>query len=336
MQTAMQDAHREPATTFAASGHTLQGLRLFEGTDHYIIAGMLGECPVLRLKPGQVLEDPNGKGPWLYVLLHGALNVSQSTGRAADAHSSDPVTMKVIPGECVGERSMLDGEPGAAHVTALADSDVLAIPADLLWKLVDHSNGVARNLLHLLSFRMRAATTQARRNRKAGEFYRQASLVDGLTGLQNRAWLNDHLPTMVENAHIVSSQMSVIMVDLDNFKQFNDIHGHVMGDQALQVAARVVRDGLRPTDFAVRFGGEELLVILPATHQKSALMVAQRLRDRLRQAVVFSEQRKPLPHITASFGVAVLEPGQHAEALISSADAALSRAKQDGRDRVAL
>lgn len=332
----MQDTGSEQSTTFGASGYPLGALQLFDGSDHQAVSGLLADCPVLRVKAGQAVDDLKTRGPRLHIVLRGALIVAHATAGETGAARAESAALKVLPGECVGELSVLDDEASSDHITALVDSDVLVIEADTLWKLVDESNGVARNLLRLLSFRVRAAGAQARRHRKVGEFYRQLSLVDALTGLQNRAWLNDHLPTMIENAQIVGSPLSVIMVDLDYFKQFNDVHGHVSGDHALKVAARVIRDGLRPTDFAARFGGEEMLVILPATQQKSALMVAQRLRDRLRQAVVFSEMHKPLPHITASFGVATLEPGQHAEALISAADAALYRAKEDGRDRVAL
>ncbi|RZI40846.1 GGDEF domain-containing protein [Herbaspirillum sp. HC18] len=318
---------------FGASGYRLDDIQLFQGATAQDIARLLAECAVVRVTAHEVLRDGPHKGGCLYVLLQGALDVQHH-----DAHDTrmDNVTTKVLAGECVGELSVLDGETSNDRIVARVDSDVLVIEADVLWKLVDESNGVARNLLRLLSFRLRAANAQLRRRQKVGEFYRQLSMVDGLTGLQNRAWLNDNLPRMIDNAHVVNSPLSVIMMDLDHFKQFNDLHGHVSGDHALQVAAKVVSTGLRPSDFAARFGGEELIVVLPATQQKSALMVAQRLCERLRHAVVFSEMRRPLPHITASFGVATLEPEQNAEALISAADAALYRAKEDGRNRVAL
>lgn len=323
----------EHHTTFGTSGHAIDALQLFQGVAPQSVASLIADCPVLRLAARQAPPDDRHKGVRLYVVLAGALDVTHSDGRDARA---DGAPTRVLPGECVGELSVLDEEASTDHITARVDSELLVIEADVLWKLVDESNGVARNLLRLMSFRVRAANAQLRRRQKVGEFYRQLSMVDGLTGLQNRAWLNDNLPTMIDNAHTVNSPLSVIMVDLDHFKQFNDQHGHVSGDHALQVAAKVIAAGLRPTDFAARFGGEELLVILPATNQTSALMVAQRLCDRLRVAVVFSEMRRPLPHITASFGVAALEAGQNAEALISAADAALYRAKEDGRDRVAL
>ena len=323
----------EHITTFGASTYTIADIQLFQGTATQEIAALIADCPVVRIEAQKAMQDWSHKGGRLFIVLQGALDVTHADTRDARL---DGAATRVLPGECVGELSVLDEEASSDRITARVDSDVLVIDADVLWKLVDESNNIARNLLRLLSFRVRAANAQLRRRQKVGEFYRQLSMVDGLTGLQNRAWLNDNLPTIIDNAHTVNSPLSVIMMDLDHFKQFNDQHGHVSGDHALQVAAKVISAGLRPTDFAARFGGEELIVLLPATQQTSALMVAQRLCERLRQAVVFSEMRRPLPHITASFGVATLEPGQNAEALISAADAALYRAKEDGRDRVAL
>lgn len=323
----------EQITTFGTSAYGITDIQLFQGAPKEQIAALIADCPVVRIGAHQAMRDWSHRGGRLFVVLQGALDVTHVDTRDSRL---DGAATKVLPGECVGELSVLDEEASSEQITARVESDVLVIEADILWKLVDESNNVARNLLRLLSFRVRAANAQLRRRQKVGEFYRQLSMVDGLTGLQNRAWLNDNLPRMIENAHIVNSPLSIVMMDLDHFKQFNDQHGHVSGDHALQVAAKVIGAGLRPSDFAARFGGEELLVILPNTQQTSALMVAQRLCERLRQAVVFSEMHRPLPHITASFGVATLEPDQNAEALISAADAALYRAKEDGRDRVAL
>lgn len=323
----------EHITTFGASHYSVNDIQLFQGAANDHIAALIAQCPVVRIRAHQAMKDWSHKGGRLFIVLQGALDVTHVDTRDSRL---DGAATKVLPGECVGELSVLDEEASTEHITARVDSDVLVIDADILWKLVDESNNVARNLLRLLSFRVRAANAQLRRRQKVGEFYRQLSMVDALTGLQNRAWLNDNLPRMIENAHVVNSPLSLVMVDLDHFKQFNDQHGHVSGDHALQVAAKVIAAGLRPSDAAARFGGEELVIILPNTQQTSALMVAQRLCERLRQAVVFSEMHRPLPHITASFGVATLEPDQNAEALISAADAALYRAKEDGRDRVAL
>src|SRR5471032_2312152 len=213
----------------------------------------------MRVEAGHGVADPHRAR--LYIVLRGALAVAADTRTGM----ADGTVSKVLPGESVGEHS------------ALEESDVLVIESDLVWQLIDESNALARNLLRLLSFRIRAANAQLRRRQKLGEFYRQLSMIDGLTGLYNRAWLNDLLPTMIATAHGAGTPLSLIMIDLDHFKKFNDSHGHLAGDEALRTAAQVLSHALRPTDFAVRYGGEEMMVLLPDTNDSIAVAVAQRL-----------------------------------------------------------
>ena len=321
----------EHLSAFGNSGYAIGDLQLFRGVTDLNIAELLADCPVVRVAEGQPVTDTKGKGARLYVVLRGALGVA---GDAQNALTDG--TPKVLPGECVGELSVLDEEANSSSMSALQETDLLVIEADRLWRLIDESNGVARNLLRLLSFRIRAANVQIRRRQRVGEFYRQLSMVDGLTELQNRAWLNEHFPPLIASAHATGNPLTIIMIDIDHFKRFNDDHGHLAGDNALRVAAKVLIDALRPRDFAARYGGEELMVILPNTNLKAGRIVGQRLCERMQQAIVFSDMRKPLPHITASFGVACLLDGQDADGLVSTADAALYRAKNAGRNQVAL
>ncbi|MGZ3239019.1 MAG: GGDEF domain-containing protein [Burkholderiaceae bacterium] len=323
----------EHLTTFGASPYAIGDLHLFGGINDPVVAELLADCKVILVPSGQTVLDSNSKGARLFIVLRGSLGVTQT---ASEARLMDGTVSKILPGECVGELSVLDEESNSSNITALEESELLVIEADRLWRLIDESNDVARNMLRLMSFRIRAANAQIRRRHKVGEFYRQLSMVDGLTGLQNRAWLNNHLSTMVSTSHEVGNPLSIILIDLDHFKKFNDQHGHLIGDEALKAAANVLIDTLRPRDFAVRYGGEELMVILPNTNLKASMIVAERLCEQMRQAIVFADMHKPLPHITASFGVATLAPEQDAEMLIATADAALYRAKDAGRNQVAL
>ena len=316
-------------STFGASSYRIGELHLLRDSDgDATIAKLLSGCPVVQVDAGEAVTET--KRARLYIVLRGALSVAADTRTGM----ADGTISKVLPGESVGEQSVLDEETNLSSITALEDSELLVIEADLVWQLIDESNALARNLLRLLSFRIRAANAQLRRRQKLGEFYRQLSMIDGLTGLYNRAWLNDLLPTMIATAHGSHAPLSLIMLDLDHFKKFNDSHGHLAGDQALKAAAQVLSGALRPTDFAVRYGGEEMMVLLPDTSDKVAAAVAQRLCERMQQALVFADMRLPLPHITASLGVACLQPGQDDHALIAAADAALYRAKEAGRNQV--
>ncbi|GAB3374509.1 GGDEF domain-containing protein [Massilia agri] len=316
-------------STFAASPYAVRDLQLFRDADDPAVARALAPCAVVRVAAGQRVED--GLRARLYIVLSGSLEV------APDAHSGDDSGVtRVMPGESVGEQAVLDDAVNLAAMTALEDCELLVIEPELVWQLIDRSNVLARNLLRLLSFRVRAANAQLRRRQKLGEFYRQLSLNDGLTGLYNRAWLGEMLPKLAMRARQDGSPLSIVMIDLDHFKRFNDTHGHIAGDAALSAAAGVIRDSLRPSDFAVRYGGEELMAVLPDTPLSLAEMVAGRLAERLRTALVFPDMRLPLPHITGSFGVASLAAGGDEHALMAAADAALYRAKQAGRDRVSV
>jgi diguanylate cyclase (GGDEF)-like protein len=316
--------------TFGASAYTIRDLQLFRDAEEAHSAAALASCAIVRVAQGKQVEDTFRAR--LYIVLRGALAVAADTGTG----TADGTVSRILPGESVGEQSVLDETTNLSAITALEESDLLVIEADLVWQLIDQSNGLARNLLRLLSFRIRAANALLRRRQKLGEFYRQLSMNDALTGLYNRAWLNDMLPKMVATAQRAGTPLSLVMIDLDHFKNFNDRHGHLAGDDALCAAAGVISAALRPSDFAVRYGGEEMMVILPDTSEKLATMVAERLCTRMQRTVIFDDMRLPLPHITGSFGVACLAAGLDGLGLIAQADGALYRAKEAGRNRVCL
>ncbi|HWT71481.1 MAG TPA: GGDEF domain-containing protein [Oxalicibacterium sp.] len=322
----------QQALRFDTSGYALADLQLFAEVNDPGVAAIVAPCQIMHVATDEVIRHHPDEQMRVYIVLSGALCARSGD---TDEHPRGMQEMRLLPGESIGELSVLDNAPHFNTLLALQDSALLVIEADTLWRLINESNGVARNLLRQLSFRLRATSAQLRKREKLGEFYRQLSMVDGLTGLHNRAWLNDRLPEMVAEAHLQARPLSVIMIDLDHFKRFNDTHGHTGGDHALRAAAHVLVAALRPSDFAVRYGGEEMIVMLPGTDEAACMLVAQRLCERMREAVVFADMRIPLPQLTASFGIASLQTHQDAEALLAHADAALYRAKNAGRDQVA-
>ena len=320
---------------FSHSDYQAGQLQLFSDIAEEELPGirvLIASCQIMLVKADQTVIAAHTTDNRLYIVLKGTLEVQTHENSTESAVSN----VQFTAGECVGELSVLDDEDQPHTIRAVCDSELLIIEADTLWQLIDESNGVARNLLRLLSFRIRTTNALLRRRHKVGEFYRQLSMIDGLTGIHNRAWLQNNLPQMIERAQMTGNDLSIIMLDLDHFKQFNDTHGHIAGDDAIQSAAKILNSTLRPTDFAVRFGGEELLIILPETTQKACFSVAERLRTKLAQAPIFNDNRLPLPHITASFGVANLIAGQDIFTFIAAADTALYRAKNAGRNQVSI
>ncbi len=169
------------------------------------------------------------------------------------------------------------------------------------------------------------------RLRQGRQELEQLSATDQLTTLHNRRHLVSVLGAECERARRLRHRFSVVMIDIDHFKRYNDTHGHLAGDEALRGVARVIRDTVRQVDCAARYGGEEFLVVLPETALAGALELTTRLRDRL--------TREPFPggRVTLSMGVAEYPThGDNPNSLTARADAALYQAKRDGRDRVVV
>jgi diguanylate cyclase (GGDEF)-like protein len=163
-----------------------------------------------------------------------------------------------------------------------------------------------------------------------GMVERQA-LVDGLTGLANRRAASDALHAEAARAQRLETPLSVVLADLDGFKDVNDEHGHAVGDEVLRAFAEVLRETLRESDVAGRWGGEEFLLLLPGADQEGAVQLADRVRSALAARTI---PGVPGLRVTASFGVAEYAGETNTEQLVAAADSALYRAKRAGKDRV--
>lgn len=187
--------------------------------------------------------------------------------------------------------------------------------------------------------RLRAMTDRvgpALANLKLRDALREMALRDGLTGMYNRRYLEDALSRELHRAERSGKPVSVVMIDIDHFKRFNDKHGHDAGDFVLGAVARAITRGIRPSDIACRYGGEELAIVLPEVALASACARAEQLRLVIRDTnLVHLGQTLPAP--TASFGIAVYPAnGTKPADLLKAADHALYRANQEGRDRVCV
>ncbi|MCH7564026.1 MAG: diguanylate cyclase [Gemmatimonadetes bacterium] len=158
-------------------------------------------------------------------------------------------------------------------------------------------------------------------------------VTDPLTGVSNRRHLMETLDSETQRADRSETSFSILMVDVDRFKKFNDTYGHIAGDEALKVVAEVLQEVTREIDHVARYGGEEFLLVLPDTDIDGAVSVAGRIRERLAErSVVVGEQSATL---SLSIGAAEFPmDGESPESLIGSADAALYQAKRRGRDRM--
>ena len=190
------------------------------------------------------------------------------------------------------------------------------------------------NLLDMLAPQMALALDRAAWHQKATQF-QLLSITDALTGLLNRRYLEERLGEEIERSKRHRFPMTFLMIDIDNFKEYNDRFGHQAGDRALELTAQCLKSALRSADVAARYGGEEFCVLLPQTSAPESLVIAERIRRRV--------EITPFPHgdetasgaVTISVGVASFGPRLDTpESVVRGADLALYAAKTRGKNRV--
>lgn len=307
----------------------LTELQLFHGESPEALEWLLDLAELRELQADEVLFYPEQLNDKLYILLRGSLRVELKM-------EGNPFVTDIKPGECVGELSVLDEKPTASYVIADEASTLLAIEREAIWRLINTSHTVARNLLYLFSSRLRYDNEILSESLLLQRQFEQKALIDSLTGLYNRYWMDQTALRLTERANAAGTPLGLMLVDADHFKSYNDNHGHQAGDEALRVLGATVKRFLRPDDFAVRYGGEEFLIILPDAEPQEVVEAAERLRHAIAAAVIRGPEGTSRLPVTVSIGVAFLHPGQSFSGLIGEADKALYRAKAEGRNRVVV
>jgi len=164
---------------------------------------------------------------------------------------------------------------------------------------------------------------------------KELSITDDLTGLYNRRYFNQRYEREVIRAKRYRRPLSIMMVDIDHFKSYNDVNGHLLGDETLKKVALILESNLRKADIVARYGGEEFVVILPEIDKSHADQVAEKVRRTVELKNFPKEQYLPNKNLTISIGLATLpDDSTNSRELIEFADRALYRAKAEGRNRV--
>ncbi|HKK15618.1 MAG TPA: diguanylate cyclase [Gammaproteobacteria bacterium] len=167
----------------------------------------------------------------------------------------------------------------------------------------------------------------------------ELSTIDGLTGIANRRHFDELLEKETMRAKREGKPISLLMLDIDFFKQYNDEYGHLKGDECLQEISQALQQKIkRPGDIVARYGGEEFCIIMPDTDQAGALQLAQQIQDGIEQLRIYHGKSTLASHVTVSIGVATLLPtGKYnTREFINAADTALYAAKNEGRNMIKI
>ena len=163
--------------------------------------------------------------------------------------------------------------------------------------------------------------------------YRQLSITDGLTGLYNQRHFYHRLEAEIDRAQRYYKSLTILLMDVDDFKLFNDTYGHLDGDKVLKEIGRIVHTFIRSSDSAFRYGGEEFVVVMPETNGSSAHKVAERIRQGFKQHVFITHNKSP-EQLTLSLGLAEYITGEDARTLVKRADFNMYCAKKKGKDQI--
>ncbi len=186
-----------------------------------------------------------------------------------------------------------------------------------------------------LDSKLKQSSKQMQNLREELQVAQREAMTDGLTGIPNRKFFDMHLRQAVMDAMASDKTLSLLMVDIDFFKKFNDEHGHQIGDEVIKLVARVLQSSIKGQDVAARYGGEEFSIILPDTTLPNAVSVGEHIRKSMAsRKIIRRNSGKTFGNITLSIGAAQYEPGEAMSSLIERADGALYQAKEGGRNLV--
>jgi diguanylate cyclase (GGDEF)-like protein len=305
----------------------LEGLDLFRGVRPEHVQDLLQKCDRRDVNTGELLLSPGSKNECVFVVLSGSLNVHVGSPDA-------PILVTMESGSCAGEMSIIEDRDPSAYVIAAEPTHLLVIHQTILWEMVNASHEFSKNLLVVLSERVRSHNHFIAASFGDLQKFERNATTDALTGLSNRHAMEETFPREVARCMQSNQPVSLIMIDVDRFKSFNDKFGHVAGDRALSAVAHVLQKQFRPRDHLVRFGGDEFAVLLPGMTEAEAIAIAERVRDAVSGSTGGGNDSLIKIPVEISMGVAELRAGDTFETLLRAADEALYRAKDAGRNTV--
>ena len=301
----------------------LRSIALFRDVEPDAITDLLPRCGRIDVGAGDVLLSPERENQCVYIVLSGHLEVRLG---APDA----PKLADLNPGACAGEMSLIEDKDPSAYVIATEASHLMVLSHSLLWQMVERSHAFSKNLLVVLSERVRSDNEFIANSLGVLHKAEHNAITDALTGLGNRHWMQDMFEREIKRAKRSHTGLCLMMIDVDQFKTYNDRLGHIAGDKILAGVADSLRQHLRPTDLLARFGGDEFAVLLPDISLEEATKAAERLRDRIEKG----PQKEPGQPVTISIGVTEATGRDDLDRLIHRADAAMYAAKDQGRNQV--
>lgn len=312
----------------------LKNVEILSGLGDPEIGEILSRSGSREFRQGDTLFSEGDVGRELYIVESGEIAVSIRL-----AGGGEKEIARIRTGDFFGEMSIFDDAPRSATCRTKADTRLLSLNRDTFFSLIDEHPGLAVKMM----FRMLNITTRRLRNTNQfvadtvrwGEEARRKAITDDLTGIYNRRYLDGACKEQFVLAREKNQPLSLMMVDLDRFREINERYGQDAGDRIILAVVEVFKAHLRGNSIIARYGGDEFTVLLPGTGIEEAGKIAEAMRSGVAGLDVSDNNGGGVMKVTISVGISSF-PGQAGgvEELKSGADRALYAAKEQGRDRI--
>ncbi len=288
----------------------------------------------INVDAGSVLFRQGDEGNELYIVRLGS--VATSIG-LPDGKSREIAVFK--SGDFFGEMSIFENAPRSATCTAREKSELLVLHQRSIFRIIENHPTAAQKIM----YRMLNITTQRLRNTgdflfdmvQWGDKARKRAITDEMTGVYNRRFLDDSLNQYVDEARKNGEPLVLVMVDLDYFRQINELYGHETGDSVIRDVVGVFKNHLKNPNIIARYGGDEFTFLIPGFGPKDALGICDSIRTDVEKLETLSRFDGAIKKVTTSQGLACFpESAGDVDSLKKKADSALYRAKEEGRNRV--
>jgi diguanylate cyclase (GGDEF)-like protein len=285
--------------------------------------------------PGEIVVQENTAGDAIHLICSGRMAVVKGDFQA-------PIILGFRgAGDIIGEMALLENGPRSASVVALTPIRLLSLSSDKFNQFLNENPAMGLNIMRVLSSRLRQAGEERSQQKTSDKDLshqvvelREQAIRDPLTGIFNRRYLQEILEKEFARARRENLTISILIMDIDHFKQINDTFGHRAGDYILQEFGKLLQECVRLEDIVCRYGGDEFVVVMPGANLTAACERAEQIRITFHAWCISFEGHEL--HNTLSLGAAAYpNHGTSAEEVLSSADQALYLAKQNGRNQIA-
>ena len=289
---------------------------------------------IVDIKKNKTLFEQGDAGDAMYIVIKGKVI---STINLPDGNVQKIAEFE--KGDFFGDMSIIEQAPRSATCKAIENTSLFEIDEKEFFELMDKYPDISIKIMHkmlsIITFRLRNASEFLLDMVQWGEDARNRAITDQLTGVYNRRFLDDAIDDFFRTAKKKNKPLSLIMIDLDYFRDINDHYGHDMGDKAILVIVDTLKKNLREKDIIARYGGDEFTIILPGTGPEDAEEISNNIRKKVHEIDLLKKLKGPVKKLSLSMGASSYPYcAKSLKVLREKADKALYQAKEDGRNRV--